>query len=80
MITNLIKEEEDDKLRRAIVRGVASIIRSMMLVMLYKTIIFQSSLAFDDGDDAKLAFSFQDGFLTFFWPLIMMMMLNWPLF
>ena len=55
MITNLIKEEEDDKLRRAIVRGVASIIRSMMLVMLYKTIIFQSCLTFDHDQDAKLA-------------------------
>ena len=30
MITNLMKEDEDDKLKRVIVRGVVSIIRSVM--------------------------------------------------
>ena len=30
MITNLMKEDEDDKLKRVIVRGVVSIIRSVI--------------------------------------------------
>ena len=42
MITNLMKEEEDDKLKRVIVRGVVSIVRSE---------IFDDDYDDDDKDD-----------------------------